>query len=590
MGSMIAHRYEPVRDPGVNGVWTFPVRPDDGALLGLPPDVSFSGTLVDTAPLCAELRLPRNATAIELVEALYTRHGIPGFGRLRGEFAVAVTDHDRGECVVARDHVGLHPVFYAQHGQWVSVGTNAHVLAHLPGISSKLNRPALADALCSRYPDHEETFFSAVRRLPAGCALRIGRGRLLVERYWDPVGTREKNRNDTGYVDRFAAVQQQAVRRAMTNDNAGIFLSGGLDSVSIAAVAVDLAHTDRKTSVPVALSLGLPDATCDERTVQIATASALGMRQHMLDFDDAVGETPLLEQAIALSSRLSSPLFNLWTTPYLALARAGAAEGVTTVLTGTGGDEWLSTSGYATADYLWRGRVGKAAAFIRQWKRSEDGTGLLWNFGLRPLMGRAAARIAPFAWDRSRSLRMTSGDPDWIAPDRALRATQQARAGGALGAADPVEGFAGADANITLRHATTSRMFEEYFEMGPFAGVRFAHPYFDPDLIQFACNASPAELNHGGWLRGLLRAQLADRLPALGFDQQRKVLATTFHRDSLAESPTASAFIADGFPALSDCGIVDGTKIRAVLTNGSRRTTAARLNLINLEAWVRSHA
>lgn len=586
---MIARRHDALRAPSVNGVWTFPVRPDDGALLGLPPEVFFSGTLADAARLCADLGLPSGASAVNIIEVLYARQGPAGFARLRGSFALAVMDHDRGECIVGRDHVGLHPVFYAQHGQWVSVGASAQALAQLPGVSPKLNRAALADALCSRYPDHEETFFASVRRLPGGCVLRIARGRLLVERYWDPVGTREET-DDRAYLDRFAAVQEQAVRRTMTDQNVGIFLSGGLDSVSIAAIAVDLAGT-RETARPVALSLGLPHDTCDERPVQIAAASALGMRQHMLDFDDAVGVTPLLEQAIAMSSRLSSPLFNLWTTPYLALARVGARDGVTTVITGVGGDEWLSTSGYATADYLWRGRFDKAATFVREWNRSEDGAGLLWNYGLRPVMGRAIAKIAPLAWHRRRSLRMSDGDPDWIAPDRALRATQRARAEGALGVADPAEGFAGADANLILRHVGTSHMFEEYFETGPLAGVRFVHPYYDPDLVQFACDASPAELNHGGWLRGLLRTQLADRLPALGFDRQRKVLATDFHRRSLSASPTASAFIKDGFSALSDLGVVDSAKVRAALdADLSARANSARLDLVNLEAWVRSHA
>lgn len=579
------------RSQDINHGWTFPVRPDYGALADLAPEIWFSGHCVNMPELSRSLRLAAPATHEDVVGALFERDGVTGLGQLRGTFATAIVDYAHDQCLIVRDHVGAHPLFYVQHGEWVSVGTSAAALAQLPGVSSRLNRAALADALCNRYPQHEETFFASVRRVPAGSVLRIGRGRLSVERYWHPVPTR-RTRDDAGAdATTFATIQQQAVRRAMGPGTTGIFLSGGLDSVSVAAVAADIARIDARCPAPVALSLGLPDAQCDERPIQQAVASALGLPQHLLDFDTAVGETPLLEQAIAISRHVSSPLLNLWTPPYLALARLGRTDGVSTVMTGIGGDEWLSASGYVTADYLWRGRIDKAAAFVRDWNRSEQGKGLFWNLGLRPVLGRAVAKIAPNAWHRRRSAYLTMDDPAWIAPDRALRATQFARAEGALGVADPAEGFAGADANLALRHSLTSRMFEEYFDVGPLAGVQFSHPYFDADLIEFACAAPLNVLNQGGWLKGLLRTQLASRLPSLGFYGQRKVLADTLHRHSLADSPTATAFIRDGFAGLSDLGIVDGPKVRAMLKHPAyRRGGATDLNLINLEAWVRSHA
>ena len=256
-----------------------------------------------------------------------------------------------------------------------------------------------------------------------------------------------------------------------------MFLSGGLDSGTIAAIAGDEARR-RGDASPLALSLGLPHEECDERTLQAAVARELGLAQHALDFPKAIGSQPLLVQALALSRALPSPLSNVWTPPYLALARVGARHGVDTILSGDGGDEWLAMPAWHAADLLRRGDVAGWYRFTRMWQESEGGESseifraLGWRFGLRPLAGQVLSRVAPVHWERRRTGRLLASDPIWVAPDPAIRAEQARRAPAALGPANR-SAVSEAPTSVCLDDATTAVQLEEAFYVGQLAGVRF---------------------------------------------------------------------------------------------------------------------
>src|SRR5262249_61075860 len=107
---------------------------------------------------------------------------------------------------------------------------------------------------------------------------------------------------------------------------------------------------------PLALSLGFLDPASDERVVQAAVARDLGLRQHLLDMDEAVGSRPLLEQTLELNSAVSMPILNMWQPAYLALARRAWLDGVRTILTGQGGGGGVPGAPPLSRDLVtWRG-------------------------------------------------------------------------------------------------------------------------------------------------------------------------------------------------------------------------------------------
>jgi asparagine synthase (glutamine-hydrolysing) len=226
-----------------------------------PLQAFFHGRLTNKTPLCAELGLrPADVSDDDVVLAAYALWKDAGLEKLRGIFAAAVIDGDRNQALIARDQLGCHPLFYASlaGGRTLLLGADPRDLLRQPGVPATLNRPALADHLCRRWPDRGETFFEAIRRVRPGFRLRVSRAGLSAERYWDPVpeeGPIEWVQGDIPEL--FDHVFNQAVDRCLHSGPSGIFLSGGFDSISVAAVAVDRART-AGLPTPLALSLEFP--------------------------------------------------------------------------------------------------------------------------------------------------------------------------------------------------------------------------------------------------------------------------------------------------------------------------------------------
>src|SRR5215211_2105979 len=150
-------------------------------------DAFFEGVLHNADDLHQDLALADPATPAEIVLRGYLRWGAEVLPRLRGVFAFMVRDHRRDILLCARDPIGTHPLFYAQANGQFLVSTSIQDLVDEPSVPTTVNRMALADHLCHRWPDFGETFFEAVRRVPPGHALEASRSGARLYRYWEPV-------------------------------------------------------------------------------------------------------------------------------------------------------------------------------------------------------------------------------------------------------------------------------------------------------------------------------------------------------------------------------------------------------------------
>jgi asparagine synthase (glutamine-hydrolysing) len=557
----------------------------------------FAGFLFDRPALARALTL-EPADDAQILLAAYEQHGEAGLARLRGRFAAAIFDASAARAIVARDPLGSRPLFYTQVARTVHFATTPQQLARLPGVSRDLNRGALADHLCHRWPHREETFFAAVRRVPPGWLAEISHGAMRVRRYWDPAPNGEIGWLDDDEASRFDELFDQSIDRCLDTGTAGVFLSGGLDSISVAAVATNRAAR-RGGPRPIALSLGFPDPRCDERHLQAAVARELGLRQHLVDFWEAVGARGLLAQSLELNASLASPVLNTWGPAYHALARRGRMDGVRTIMTGMGGDEWLSVSPLISADMLARGDLAGTLGFLRMALRSHTLSrarivrNVFWTFGLRPLASRTLHRLAPAAWQRSRAARQVRNDLPWIAPDPALRRQLRERAQFNLGPADPPGGFYAHEIRTSLDHSLVSWELEEQYQFGAAIGVDIMHPFWDADLVEMLFRLRPDVLNRGGRSKGLVRESLARRFPSLGFERQRKLSGTQFYRAIMEKEGPAVLRTVGRFDALDALGVVDGGRAwRAAEAafDQAPRVWSQVWNLVNLEAWARAHA
>jgi asparagine synthetase B (glutamine-hydrolysing) len=559
--------------------------------------VLFAGQLHDTPDVGAGTGIALVPTPAEAIARAFRQRGAALLPSLRGRFAFIVIDRTARTVRAVRDHLGLHPLFYALTPREIVFSSSFEKLRQEPGVPRDLNRIAIADHLCQYWPVPEETFFLHVRRILAGSQAIVSPAGMSIERYWSPIGDRLDWLPDEE-VDRFDALLDQAVARGLASGRAGIFLSGGFDSVSVAAVAADLSRT-RGDAPPLALSLSFPDPSADERPIQTAVADTLGLPLHLEGLLDAAGSRGLLAESLALSNTLSAPLFNHWTPAYLSLMRRAQRDGVSVIFTGEGGDEWLGTSPFLAADLIARGDVAGLIRLGRTWRRSfhlpwlAGWRSTIWTFGLRPLAGAALASVAPDWWDDNRARRRVAAHPDWITADAELRGQQLARARRALIAARPPGGFYQRDARALIDMPLHAWFFEEQHEVGHRLGLYQAHPYWDADLVAHMYRVRPERLNAANRTKALVRQTVHRRFPALGFERQRKVTATqVFSSIVAAEAPVLGESVAN-FEGLASLGVVDPARAAAFMRAAfgqSVRPRSIAWALIEMEHWVRTQA
>ncbi|MFO7301381.1 MAG: asparagine synthase-related protein [Acidobacteriota bacterium] len=539
---------------------------------------------------------PKEYDAVDVLDA-YLQRGDALFPELRGQFGIAIADTRRDRVHVLRDPLGSHPLFYTRLPDRVLVAPQPRILLAEPGVSGDLNRAAIADHLCKRWPLRHETFFAAVNRLPPGWCATVSAAGLDARRYWNPVDDIDHiDYLDEEEVQRFPALLDLATARAFTGQQTGILLSGGFDSVSVAAVAVDLASRGCGP-VPRAYSLGFAGLSADERPIQAGVARQLSLPFEMLDFDETVSPQGLMRLGLALNRGLDAPLFNNWYPAYLPLLALAREAGVDTLLTGEGGDEWLGTSPFLAADLLRGLRLPSLARLVATFKRSYDQTWptvvrvMLWRYSLRPLLGQLAHALAPAAWDARRARRVVEATPAWIARDPRLRQDMYERALSSLAPASPPGGFYAREARVFLDHPLMSWLFEEQFAVGRPLGLRYVHPYWDPDLVAQVYRVAPERLNQGSRTKALIRQTVDARFPSLGFRRQRKVSATDYYADIVRrEAPALAAELSD-FRGLASLGIVEPKAAAALVTgrwDGTPRDVGLAWNLVNMEGWVRS--
>ncbi len=570
----------------------------------------LDGTLYNRRDLQNELGnalVSAGSNDAEVILAGYQRWGEDVLKQLRGAFALLIWDSSREVLLCLRDPLGTYPMFYADGRRELLISTSVDLLIRQPHVSADVNRAALTDHLVDRYPRLEETCFGAVSRVPPGHVLRVtGEGRRSY-RYWDPSPDGKVKWLAPDEVEQFDELLDRAVSRCLSVGPAGIFLSGGLDSVSVAAVATERCRIEG-LSKPWALSLIFPDPKSNEEIVQRGVAAQLGLPHVVKPFFEATGPKGLLGPALALSSSLSAPLMNTWLPAYYELAREGKRRGCKGILTGGGGDEWLTVSPFLGADLL---RDFDFAGFYRLWqsmrrsfRRSSFALlrSLLWTFGAQPLIHPPAQRfvkkVAPWALTLRHRLSPRPAAwiaPKWLAPDAALRRQfDQRREEEHANRKQTSDSYYIREIRPALDHAVISWELEEMFEVYQRAGVRMLQPFWDPDLVDMLYRTPPFLLIQDGLNKGLVRGSLARRFPQLGFDRQRKIEATTFYASLIYRNASEIWRQSGGVPTLANLEIIDEgrlrPKIERLLASRKEGSKAHRIwSVLNLESWARAH-
>lgn len=565
----------------------------------------FSGYLYNRAELASELssqRAPEPPTTAELTLAAYGRWGDQALLKLEGSFAVAVWDQSRKTLWCGRDAAGLHPFFYAVAGRDLIFSWDFRTVRRHPLVSRDLNPVALAEHLIHKWSDAHETFFRAIRRLPGAHGLRWAGGQTQVFRYWQPTPAAGPIRWATAEeVGQFPALFRQAVEGVMQcgGGRAGILLSGGLDSVSVAACAADIA-AERGWPAPRAFSVNFPGAACEE-PVQKAVAERLGLPQTWVEAGDYLERRPgLLRRALDLAPCYPSPPSFTSAAAFLDLMRHAADQGCAVMLTGDGGDEVLGVTPAYAADLIRSGRWLELARSVRLLARYWDGSALvsmrnmLWTHGTRALLRDWVWKQAPgLALLRRRQL-MPLAIPDWVAPDPAIRAELVARYEQRWERDIAQGSFYLSYLDRGSVHPIPHMSFEEQFYRNcALAGVPTLHPYWNRPLADLLLRTPPQLLNRGGRWKGLVRPVVESRFPNLGFDRQKKRITYDFPKEVFRREGPLLLQELGGAGAMAELGLVDPHRYHAVLEQSLGSQEILHLYRVwhgaGAETWVRCH-
>ena len=205
--------------------------------------VSYNGELYNFRELRTELQALghrfHSQTDTEVIVHAYAQWGERCLDRFNGMFAFAIWDRETRELFLARDRYGVKPLYYARRGNAYLFGSEIKaILAHSG--AADVDREALLEYFTFQNFFTDRTLWKGVRTLPAGCYLRIRPGAIVApQRYWD-FDFRESDHkcSDEEQLEELVRLFKQAVKRQLISDvEVGSYLSGGMDSGSITAIA-----------------------------------------------------------------------------------------------------------------------------------------------------------------------------------------------------------------------------------------------------------------------------------------------------------------------------------------------------------------
>ena len=228
-----------------------PMTNEDGTL-----HITYNGEIYNHADYREELEarghVYRTHCDTETIIHLYEEHGSACVERLRGMFAFAIWDKRKRELFIARDRLGVKPLYYTHtaDGSLYFASEIKSILA-ARAVAPELNYGALPDYLANHATSGEESLFRNIKRLLPGHTLLWRDGQIKIEKYWDVRFSKEEtdeHRSDDDYIAEWLELFRTSVRlRLMADVPLGMFLSGGIDSSAIAAMMSGMVQEPIKT-------------------------------------------------------------------------------------------------------------------------------------------------------------------------------------------------------------------------------------------------------------------------------------------------------------------------------------------------------
>lgn len=343
--------------------------------------IVFNGEIFNYVDLRPELEARGHTfttnTDTEVIIHLYEDFGPTCVSYLNGQFAIAIWDSEDKSLFLARDRVGIRPLFYTvKDGQLIFGSEIKSILAH-PDVRAEIDLIALEQIFTFWSPQSSKSIFKGIQELPPGHFILVKDGNVKIEPYWEFDFTQETpRRSDEEYLEEFEALLVDASRIRLRADvPVGAYLSGGLDSSVTAAIIQKYTDTHLDT-----FSISFSDPDFDESYYQLQMADHLGTNHNVVYCThENIGE--VFPEVIW---HTETPILRTAPAPMFLLSEMVQENNYKVVLTGEGADEFLA--GYD---------IFKEALVRRFWAKNPDSK-------IRPLLlGRLYPDIRGFSGARN---------------------------------------------------------------------------------------------------------------------------------------------------------------------------------------------
>lgn len=314
-----------------------PISDEDGKIW-----LTYNGEIYNFRELRSELAAKghtfKSTSDGEIIVHLYEEMGAACLERLKGMFAFALWDETQQSLFLARDRIGKKPLHYAIYDGGIAFASEIKALLKHPQVVKEIDLSALNKYLTFEYVPAPATIFKSIKKLEPGHYLSYQNGKSEIKKYWDipladyPIGFKTEDE----YAEELRDILERAVRSRLVADvPVGVFLSGGIDSGVIAALA---AKADRKIEC---FSIGFDEPSFDESSHAKSIAKALGLNHRLKIFNTR----EMLDNLDELPNFMDEPLADASILPSYLLSKV-ASERLKVALSGDGGDELFA--GYPT--------------------------------------------------------------------------------------------------------------------------------------------------------------------------------------------------------------------------------------------------
>ncbi len=529
------------------------IGPDVALVVGESTHCTEDGVV---AALVGRLRIalpstvePRAGNDAARLMAAYRLHGEQLAQHVQGGVAWVLVDPRAGRLMAAGDRIGRMSLFYRALGDRIVVGTRLREVIAAVGEVVSHDSQALHDYFFFQVIPSPRTLYRGVGKLRDAEALLFGGGGVALQRFWRPAFSEDRSEGLASLAARTRSALREAVARARASDKVGCFLSGGLDS---STVAVLLAETDPSAE---AFSMGFDAAGYDE--MEYARITARYARMKLNEYYVQPAEVArYLPQVL---SACDEPFGNSSIVPAYLCARFARECGFEVLLAGDGGDELFAGNE----------RYRKQLVFERYVNVPQ----VVRTVAIEPLVALAQAlRVPGAAKARSYIEQSLVPLPDRLqtynfllrnAPDKvfcpeflaqvdpnlalnALRETYAETAG-----ATPLNRMLAFDWKLTLRDNdlvkvnTACRLAE----------VDVRYPMLDETVVDVSCQVPSRWKIRGGELRWFYKQALRPELPAETIAKRKHGFGLPFGQWSIS-NPELRAFVGDRFSAARSRGIV----------------------------------